>query len=261
MKMWRRLLAGVLACLLCMSLAGCHALDEAKANHGLLQPDGSVRLGDVVYKPLPACEQLSPELEYTADVSVTASDVPVLLASMMGSSYYKSKDGVLLIWQYDGYNEKGGINYCREDRYEEMVARIEAGFKPDGYCYEYEWYNDEDGELWSEIYYLTEEQRQAIQTVFTTVVPVPQVAASSLNYDFCVELQLCSKDLLMREYADLDICVYEGEYYLVEYADNDMLYPVPATMNPTFEAIMKAHVDNEKAMFGDFYETDEELVL
>ena len=156
MKMWRRLLAGVLACLLCMSLAGCHALDEAKANHGLLQPDGSVRLGDVVYKPLPACEQLSPELEYTADVSVTASDVPVLLASMMGSSYYKSKDGVLLIWQYDGLEEDNGINYCREDRYEKMVARIEAGFKPDGYCYEYERYDEEAGEFWSEFYYLTD---------------------------------------------------------------------------------------------------------
>ncbi len=258
MKKWRRLLAGVLACLLCMSLAGCDALDEAKANHGLLQPDGSVKLGNVIYKPLPACEQLSPELEYQADVMVTAADVPVLLADMMGSSYYKSKDGVLLIWQYNGYD---GVNYCREDRYEELVARIEAGFKPDGYCYEYERYDEEDMEFWSEFYYLTEEQCQAVQTVYSTVVPVPQVAASSLNYDFCVELQLCSKDLLMRELADLDICVYNGEYYLVEYADNDILYPVPATMNATFEAIMKAHVNNEKAMFGDFYEADEEIAL
>ncbi len=257
MKTWRRLLAGVLACLLCMSLAGCDALDEARANHGLLQPDGSVRLGNVVYKPLPACEQLYPELDHLADVSVTAPDVPVLLANMLGSSYYKSTDGVFLIWQYDGYHDGGdGLDYCREDRYEEIVARIAAGFKPDGYCYEYEYYDEENLEFWAEYYYLTEAQRQAVQTVYTTVVPSPVPEEAYLEYDYYVELRLCSKDLLMQEYSNLDICVLDDEYYLVDYTDGEMLYRVPVTMYPVFKSIMKAYVDNEMAMYDEYLDEE-----
>ena len=252
MKKWLRLLTGVLACLLCMSLTGCEALTEARNNHAVWQEDGSIRLGDVKYKELPASEQLSPMWDYSRTINITAADVPVLLADQFGDRYDISEDGVFIgVFEY---RDAGNVIYCREDKYDEIAARINAGFEPAGYCYMYEYWDEETYAYYTRFYALNDMQIQAVDTVYATVEPEIR---DDMDWDY-VTLEACSADMLFRE--EIGELRKIGEKYVLtkqayDQEDGEWItscYLVPSEMNSLFASIMAKQLEAE-ASWGDPY--------
>ncbi len=236
-KMLKTLALFLTVALLCVTLTGCVALDEARENHAFYTPEGDVLWGETTYRLLPECDELRPVWGNYAMVYVTEPDVPVLLRTIFGYGGNTTQDKVFLSCY-------GGL-YCRADRYEEIAARITAGFAPTGYGFAYYYYDEKKQDMVHDYYRLLPEQTAVIEQVLTNTTPNTLPANTSVYFDRSVELELCTDDYLFRRYV-ADLCGNENEYYLRKYADNGqtLLYPIPAehhTMAQKLLDVYSAH--------------------
>ncbi len=250
MKRRMRILALVLAVFcLCATLSGCKYLDNMRANHAKWIDVQTILWNDTEYKLLPKSDELRPIYDNYDNIYVTETDVPVLLSRLMGEWMEPCNEGLLL---------KGDNIYCRADKYDEIVKRIQEGFVPDGCYYPYV---DYESEYWDTLYYeLKTDELEAVENVLATVQGevLPEIAYPT--YDYLIELELCTKDLLFSQHY-VDIFVINDSYYLVDYVEDDMvMYEVPDDMNDIFGKITKFLVESEDDYWGkDYWDEEEDL--
>lgn len=254
MKRVLRLCAFMLvAVLLCGALCGCDMLDDARANHAQWTADGHILLGDAEYLPIPDSDYFVNMHTSNRMVFVTEPEVPVLLSPLWGTGVDVSEDGMILC-SYLAIQES---LYCRADKYESVLQRLEEGFTPGGYCYTYYNYGSGSFEDMAEKYYtLTPQQVEAVNTVYRTVTPRPISYDDVPYYDYFVMLTEHSDDHLLHQESPLEINVAHDSYYIIEYLDEygengeDMLlYEVPKAYNEQFAAIMKPLIQSEEALY------------
>lgn len=261
MKKVKRILALLLALILvCLSATGCNAIDDMRARHGYYTESGSIMLGKTEYRLLPTSKYLATLDTGDGSVYVTDKDVPVLLSTTLGTGFDSYNDGLIL--RSEDYVEV--LDYCRADKYDELVAKLEEGFTPTGYCYTYSVFDTETKTYKERAYRLTEEQEEAVRDITATVVGEARDEYARYNNDFNISLYACSDDMLLQDYRYTIEKTHQW-YYLVEY-DNvtgmDLVYDVPDEKYAIFDAICKCQVDAEKAeeqYYSDLYGYDEDV--
>ena len=223
-------------------LCGCNALDELRKSQAFFTEDGKILYGETEYLPLPECEELQPITDEEKYINVTAKDVPVLLSVYFTNSYCLSQDGNFIV---DNISEES-IVYCRSDIYGSTLERIENGFIPTDYYYCYLDYNAyDDYESYMKYYYLTKEQKSAIDTVLSSGVPEHLPEIVEITSEYSVLINATSSDKVFSKYA-CDLCFNENKYYIAVYKDNEtFMYHVPDNMSEIFSDIMKKYIDSE----------------
>lgn len=243
MKKCKRWLAIVFVSLLCLSLCGCQELDDMRASHAVWQEDGTILWNGNVYRLL---ENAPDELQVYggSTVYVTEVDVPVLLSPEFGEYFTSSKDGVLLRG-YNVYDVGGRYIYCREDRYEEIVAYLEATTEEKEmsqyfYCY----WSFETNE--QEYYYFTPDQKAVMDDLMATLVfePVPIDFYGSADLDmFSVQVGKCDeKRLFVDDYA-LEIIFRNSRYYLTDANEGGYIAQVPEDYNKVMDDIVRLYYE------------------
>lgn len=243
MKRFLRIFALVCACtLLCLSFASCISIDEMRAARGFWNEDSSISYGGKTYMLLPECKELFPPINEVDRVNITENDVPILLAEQFGFVFYKSIDGDFLWGGENRENYGGEIVYCVSDRYDEIVARIEAGGELDGYCYSYYVY-DTSFELVNMYYKLSRAEVDAVNATITDKKPIDMPTGGSRIE---VYIERCSDDLLFRSDA-FAVWVCGDEYYIAVDNMSDAstdYYKVAREHKEIFANIVSAYIEN-----------------
>lgn len=246
MKKAKRAMALLTILVLCFSLCGCVDLDDLRNRRASITPEGSIVLGNgTEYKPLPPCEELSPAFYDYEMVYVAPEEVPLLLSFVSETRFIQSDDGRFL--QSDDIEL---TYYCRTDIYDSVLERINTGFVGDVYGYWY--YNYETDE--EQFYSLTSPQVQALSEVFDNQTPelLPEIA--TLDYEYMVDLWLCSEDNLFKKDTS-DIYFLNGTYYLVDQGlDTTALYKVPDNLTSVFAEITAKQVESDAYWEGTWEE-------
>lgn len=232
MKRMKKLIAALLLCVLVLSCAGCANLDEMKANHAVWTDEEQTALewNGATYKKLPTSSALEIWDHSEKNVFVTAPDVPVLLIEQFGSPLNCSKDEVLLQsihWSENDYP----VFYCRADRYDELVKQITEGVQMPKIIYTY-WSFEDD---LNHMVCFTDAQKQAIETVLKTN-PI-SLGYNGYNEEYSIDLYRSSENHIFREMLCY-ISALNGQYRIIVPGPEDMLYEIPAELQPTFEAMM-----------------------
>lgn len=235
MKKWKRWLAFVLATLLCLPLCGCQALEDMRAVHAVWQEDGSILWNGAVYRKLEFGGS-DPELDVSYDyttIYITEPDVPVLMSEVFGDGMDVCANGALL--EYYDYAEGGYVLYCREDVYDQTMAYLENGIKITTYYYEYYDYEAQQ----SMPYYLTEEQKNTIQRILATAMPV---LYDDMDEDWvdCFALYGCDDSHMFGHGVEMWLGVTESRYFIEM---GECIYYVPMAYNEIFAEIWKAYDD------------------
>ena len=232
----KKVLALLLTAALLFSLSGCVALEEMRRGQAFLQENGDILWQGNTYKLLQDAQDLYPELDYDDQLTVTAPDVPLLLATFEKYGFfYPSKDGKFLKSMDAGM-------YCRADAYEEISRRLREGFEPEIFCYFYEVYDEETWEFTEEKYVLTDEQVTAVETVCSTVEPYSASQLGRPEAVHSVYLYGCSGDMLQQT-CNTEIVVTTAGYSLLVYTEDDALvFPVPEGMHDIFNQILRAYI-------------------
>lgn len=217
----------------CLTFSGCSALDEIRETRITLTEKGTILYDGHEYTLLPECEYLNPHYDYSADLLYLADEeVPLLLTSIFCTEHSISADKKFISAGLDGDTPQ---YYCRDDIYNDMIARITEGFKPDGYCYDYYDFDSEN----VVIYKLKANETEAIRQVLKDVTPMVLPDIANVNSEISVRIDACSDDLYFRNYA-YDIYLLEDKYYiLAESGEQYMLYTVPEELSDIFKEILK----------------------
>ena len=151
MKHLRRLLSLLLAAgILCLSLCSCTQLDAAKESHAVWEDDAhtALTLDGVRYRLLPEELVVNTNLCGCLKGHLTEPDVPVLMASWFGDTYYTDADRRVIVyspnayehWIYDTPGFGGSVPYgydgetirrlafCREDLYPTLLAAADQPY-------------------------------------------------------------------------------------------------------------------------------------
>ena len=233
MKRVKKIVALLLCMAFCLPLCSCKELDDMRAQHAILQEDGTILWNGQVYKELPTLQR---ELMLEEDenwISVTLPDVPVLLSERFDEfTAISMGDGVILL----DYDSEWYSYYCRADRYDELVAAMEADAPMTGYCYSYS--SIKDGKM--ENYTLTDEQVAAVRAALAEGVFVD----SSQVYYIGFDLYACSEDGWFCEEA-CRINYSEHNYYLtLSQGGNNEYIQVPEEYEPIFAEIVAKDREN-----------------
>lgn len=220
-------------------LCGCASLDEMRENQAFLTKDGDILWNGNVYKKLPACDYLEPEIDFETDIYVTDPDVPVLLSeSIYHLMLSPTKDGNLLA----NYRDETSY-YCVDSMYDTMRARITAPFIPDIVCYYYYVFDPETHESEIKYYTLTQEQLDIITQITETAEPIALGDGFALNCDYKISLLACSEDLLLQQDCHMAISQSGDAYYLLVTTDaREQAYKVPAGNTALFNEIVEDYL-------------------
>lgn len=235
-KIFKRVLALVLAAALLCGLCGCSALDEMRKNQAYYDDAGNIVWNGATYKLLTYSGPLFPEIDYNAQIVVTEDDVPVLLSIFLAQMWLSpSTDGKFLEDQSWNY-------YCREDAYDEIVQRLQEEFVPEVVCYFYDIYNEDTWNWEEKSYTLTQDQIAAIELVISTVEPVSYNATGMYpEYIYSLDIIECSADMLLQA-CSTALLVGNDRYYLELYTDTDtLIFTVPEGCNEIFGQIVSAY--------------------
>ena len=235
MKKLKRLIGCLLLAALVVSLCGCSALDALRESQCYFDGEDILRNGQI-YRKLPSCDTLYPELDYEQSIYVTEDDVPVLLISFLAKAHLlPSLDGAFLSTLY------GDTIYCREDLYDSTVDKIRNGFTPEIVCYSYYAYSEDSYEVTEEFYTLTKEQTDVLSLITSTVEPEVWSEDWSLNCQWYIYLEECTQDRLFRQ-SQLEISFTGRTYYLTLYTDTQTLvFAVPDGCKAMLDDITKAY--------------------
>ena len=139
--------------------------------------------------------------------------------------------------------------YCKTDCYEEICNRINANESLNNFCYEYETYDLDEGYYLSNLYFLTEEEEQAVSTALSQGA-ISSLYGEELYTDFDIPIYCCSEDALFKKYAfDLSIAG-QTAYLTVEYFSDEgyltdsMTIVVPDELYSTFRKIASKYIES-----------------
>ena len=221
-------------------LSGCSFIKNLKENRVTVDKEGNLIYKDVKYIKIENSDDLYFEYDFDNEetIVIAKDDSEPILYSLFSSNYCDlSKNGILL--------EDSEANlYCREDKYADITGKIKNGFTPKKYIYTYEIYDEEDDFTWEEkVYYLTEEDIKVISDIFSNTKPIANAQNLSENSDYCVVIDGCTEDLMLRKF-EFYIFTLDGKYYLEREDElyNPIVYQVPQEYNSRFKKIMKAYI-------------------
>lgn len=260
-KFTRILILATILLLQCFLLSGCAALDDFREKQAYITEDRKIVYNDAVFILMPESEYLQPIYNYSEDyqLNVTKSDVPVLLSTFLSEkTLYMCSDGIFL----SGYDDTryDEIVYCREDKYEEMVNRMKEDFNPTKAGYLYETYIEENDEFVFDYYMLSDEEFEAVKEVMRKTNASYLPSDAYIDYNYYIELELCSDDNLFRKYV-MDLVQSDNQYYIVYYVDDDTsrVYSVPDSYNEIFSNIMKKGIEAQNSFSYDYEVYEEEV--
>ena len=201
-----------------------------RARQAFLQEDGTLLMNGHVYKELPAFNrELNLDADYNDRVYITGSDVPVLLSQLLfnNNSYdYLMGDGAIIVAGYEVFTY-----YCRADRYDELVAAIEADAPMTKMFYNYP--VRDTGEM--KAYFLTDEEKAA---VWTALVEGEEMDWSEVSSHSGISLYSCTEDELFMEDA-IELEYSDDTYYIVDSFGGESVYTeVPAEYKALFDSIV-----------------------
>lgn len=240
-KYLKRILVLLMVSACIFAVSGCAALDEMRQNQAFFNEDGDILWNGNSYKKLPHCDYLTVEIDYSTDIYVTDSDVPVLLSDAFSHMRLSpTYDGILL----KDYREMDSY-YCIDTVYADLTARISAPFKPDKVCYLYSQYNEETEEFEYRYYILSQAQLDVLTLVTETTVPMVIGNGWVLNYQYPISLLECSEDMLLQREL-LTIALSNGTYYILRDAsEGTQAFKVPEAHTAVFEEITKDYLTAE----------------
>lgn len=249
-KILRLITLLLVSAFLITSFCGCQPLDEIKASRAIWSSNdlSKFKLNNQEYIQLPYYEYLQPYIDDESVIFVTEKDVPVLLSAVMGEPLYRDTTGYFYFTSYDYDNEFDLNYYCREDKYEETLRRIENysknGFTPEAYCYSYYSYDEE----LTKYYILTDQQHKAVDDVLSTVQGTALPGEMNILYDYSVLIEECSKDMVFSR-VKMDIYVKNNEYFISrDIEGKTVIYTVPPEHNNIFADIMAPYISAEQFM-------------
>lgn len=239
--------------MICFTFCGCTALDEMRKTHAVWGNEEKtvIELNGKEYKLLSDCDSLSPDGD--TSISVTESDVPLLLADMFGDYAWISDDeDFIVVDPYDGYTqyvdkESETRNYCVSNRYDEVEEQIKNGVNLNSVCYEYYTYDFEADDYITKYYKLTEEQIFAISDAIQYGETALFINEDDIVYD--IMLYVCSDDMLFKEYAayltftDTNIYIDYNNYS--EDETEGSIYVVPDEFHSIFFEIANEYIEAE----------------
>lgn len=233
MKKTKRLLALLVAVLLCLSLCGCDRLDEMRKAHGFWQKDGSILLNGHVYKKLPSVSDYFNWDTNREDIFVTDVDVPVLLSMMAGEPFSVSKGEIML----DGYDRDtdAQVQYCRADKYDMVCTMLTGDFEVVTYGY---YYYEPKTETYKE-YVLTASQKEGLAKVYATAKKREQTFEENGEYDVSIS-GYSSDNLFCRLLFNL-VQDEKGKFTL---QDDEYIYDVPKAAYPLCQEILKVYMES-----------------
>ena len=243
--------------ILMFTLSGCDIVGDARSTHAYTQVkngEASIIYGDIEYKLLPSNENLSPlATDYDNIIYVTEPDVPVLLSYFIGQPYAQSDDGIFLLGAYD----TSDVYYCRADKYDDILKKLNGDFVATNLCYSYYSYN-EDYDSYTETRTLLDSaESSAIESVLSTVegTVIPEIA--NLDYDYLVEVYACSDDTLFMSHY-IDILLKGSDYYLILYNEaSTVSYKVPAAESDIISEIVNTVISADEFYYDyDYYEDE-----
>lgn len=214
--------------------AGCAALDDMKANHAILSEDKeTISFNGKTYKALPDESNFycSYTYHHNNSVTVTDSDVPVLLKDMMGytTQYDESKDMFCVYidtavegYSYLYYAFTAPVYYCNEKDYDKFIESIESGVL-DRVGFEYETC-DEDYNYYYVLDVASKEVSDEILGHITKPEKMTDTAFDEIINDYSAECLMssmfkCDADGILAEYLDgYDIYRNDrGDAYLINF--------------------------------------------
>ena len=166
---------------------------------------------------------------------------------------YVTKDKTL-ICVYDsestGYSNR--LFYCREDKYDTLLEKLDDEFSEEKYAYSYSYYDLDSSEYINGVYTLTEEQTETVDKVISTVEPHIDL----YNPETYVEVYGCSDDMLFCKLSYI-ISYSNGVYDIIlETASDTMVFNVPSEYNLTFSEIMAEQFVSD----GIYTEFEEDII-
>ena len=226
--------------LLCSVFTGCNMLDNLKEAHALINEEKTI----ITYKGntyLPI-EETHPYFNPLTEqnINVTEKDVPVLLSQSYNVYVGEiTDDGSVMSLNtfYWSAEYTDNVYFCREDRYDEIVKMQQQDPIFDTYYYSYFGYNDEDKYV-DENYIFTDEQREAVGKIMTTVEPA-YTSTNEYIADSHIFVVEATKDMVFR-HERLFIYKNGGKYIIEDYDDSNACYIVPEEYNEIFDEIMVA---------------------
>lgn len=236
-------------CVMMSALSGCSYIDDLRQGKVVLDENGNLIYKDNVYIKLEEyCDELYIDYDFNKELEmyISKEEEPVLYGYFKMDFCSLSKDEILI-------EDFDGEIYCREDKYDSVVDKIENGFTPKKYMYTYEVYKEGsflDYEWEEKIRYLTESDLAKAKEVFASVPPIENGANMINNSDYYVEVYGCTEDLMFRDYV-FDIFYLDGKYYLQtedEYY-NPLVYEVLAKYNKDFKKMIKEYADSFDEMY------------
>lgn len=243
MKKYLRIASILFVLAACMVLSGCSLIDEMRASHGFWD-NGNIKLGDDEYILMSENDSLLNDYlydEFEDPIYITECDVPVLLSVFCGDDFRLSGDGIFLRRYY--YSESDTV-YCRKDKYDDIVKRIDEGNFFDGMCYFY--YDDSYEYVYR---FLTNSEIETIENVLATEEPLNLPENAEFPYDYMIYIYRCSEDLVFSEDA-YELFVSDGTYYITAQDDGDFpIYRVPHEYNDVFEEIMSDYVNSDQYIY------------
>jgi len=247
-KFCKSMAVALLMLTLLLSFSGCSGLEDMRQAQAFYQEDGDIIYKGSQYRLLPDSAYLSPPMSYDMEnyVYVTEQDVPVLLSETLAlETLVMSSDGNFLV------SESGYSCYCWVGMYDSMCQRIQQGFDIEVICYSYGGYNGQTGEYTNEYYVLTEEQMATVEQVLSTVEPTIMASGWYLDYEWNVELEERSADMLFKR-SSLSLSVCEGVYYLSRSTDaGELVYTVPQAYSDICGQILSTSIEAWESMdFG-----------
>ena len=199
-----------------------------RARHALRQDENTILWNGNTYRLVPDFQrELLVSDDYSGEVYITAPNVPVLLSRHLNENMASSQgDGVILL-EYSGEDRV----YCRADRYDSLVAAIEADAPAVRYYYTYFDATSND----TQIYYLSEEQIRVLEAAWSEAVPMD---SSEVRSQSAVTLFAATEDGWFREYV-IDMEYGEDVYYFYNsFGDTFESAQVPAKYNSVFAEIV-----------------------
>lgn len=248
----------VLLCLLCLTLSGCRALEDARSVHGFWIKEGDrFRLGNSEYIRLPESGALDfLYMEQDSDISdiyVTTEDVPLLLSSFFGVAFTPSSDGKLCVGYEGGY-------FCRSDYYPALAEQLVKGFEPVGYCCIYTEWDEEQYAYKERAYRLTAEETAAVGAMLEgNRTYLPDMAEA--NYDYSVGINFCSEDLLLQKFA-VELCCSDNRYFLLgDDFDSQWVIDIPLPYVETAQALLEPVIEEyESYEYEEYYDESYDLM-
>ncbi len=172
----KRIIAAVLLTAAVLSLSSCaDTFDNMRATHAIKSEDGTkitlqdeeyILIGDG-YLPI---NYYAGRYDLRENIYVTESDVPVLLASLVGMNATWYKKELLVVRNAAGEQ----TFYYRADKYDDIAQVVESGDYFDKYYYSGP---NRDGDHVK--YYLTDEQHKAFEAMLERSVKLDTVSAQS----------------------------------------------------------------------------------